>query len=83
MFAAVSENGEIFTFVPTDSSGGGGGAGGGDGKDRERDRERDKVATVRPQRVWALRKQWSAVRVRSAFHQTLPPMAQSDNACNF
>lgn len=69
MFAAVSENGEIFTFVPTDANGGGGGGSGGDGKERER----DKVATVRPQRVWALRKQWSAVRVRSTFHHALTP----------
>lgn len=75
LFAAVSENGEIFTFGPTDvgSSGGGsvGGGGFGDDKEREkerdREREREKVATVRPQRVWALRKQWSAVRVRPIF----------------
>lgn len=74
LFAAVSENGEIFTFGPTDvgSSGGGGGGGGFGGggggeergeKERERERERERAATVRPQRVWALRKQWSAVRV--------------------
>ncbi|THH16852.1 hypothetical protein EW146_g3853 [Bondarzewia mesenterica] len=47
MFAAISSNGEIFTFaVPTE---------------RELSTSKDKVL-VKPQRVWALRKQWSAVR---------------------
>ncbi|ETW78515.1 hypothetical protein HETIRDRAFT_324419 [Heterobasidion irregulare TC 32-1] len=47
MFAAVSSNGEVFTFtVPTE---------------QENGASKEKLL-VRPQRVWALRKQWSAVR---------------------
>ncbi|KAA1470069.1 hypothetical protein DENSPDRAFT_797206 [Dentipellis sp. KUC8613] len=46
MFAAISSNGEIFTFSPPTD-------GASSGKDR---------GMIKPQRVWALRKQWSAVR---------------------
>lgn len=54
MFAAVSSNGEVFTFtVPTK---------------QETGASKDKLL-VKPQRVWALRKQWSAVRVSiQTFH---------------
>ena len=52
MFAALSRNGELFTWVVGAPEPGTGGA----AKDRER-RE-----AVRPQRVWALRKKFSAVR---------------------
>lgn len=48
-FAALSSNGELFTFTvpnPTEAD---------VGKER---------TVVKPQRVWALRKQFSAVRVR-------------------
>ena len=56
VFAALSSNGELFTFVlppPTDAL-----VPPGWGKARE---------VVRPQRVWALRKKFSSVKVRSTF----------------
>ena len=59
VFAALSRNGELFTWgvgAPDAPSSGGAG-----GKDKER--EREKREAIRPQRVWALRKQFSAVRV--------------------
>ncbi|KAI0041827.1 hypothetical protein FA95DRAFT_1639827 [Auriscalpium vulgare] len=47
-FAAVSSNGEIFTFaVPSEADIGS---------------TKEKGPVVKPQRVWALRKQWSAVK---------------------
>lgn len=53
-FAALTINGEVFTFTldaPSSGSGAGGEGSGGKGK------------IVVPQRVWALRKQYNAVRV--------------------
>ncbi|TFY78752.1 hypothetical protein EWM64_g5263 [Hericium alpestre] len=47
LFAAISSNGEIFTFSPP--------------VDGEAGLGKDK-GVIKPQRVWALRKQWSAVR---------------------
>ncbi|KAI0782827.1 regulator of chromosome condensation 1/beta-lactamase-inhibitor protein II [Abortiporus biennis] len=55
-FAALSTNGELFTFslpAPNELTG--------------REKERG-GALVKPQRVWALRKQFSAVKVRLTFH---------------
>lgn len=57
MFAALSANGELFTWVMGAPEAGGGA--------KERERERERRETVRPQRVWALRKKFSAVKVRS------------------
>lgn len=56
MFAALSRNGELFTWVIGASDTGAGAAA------KEKERERERRDAIRPQRVWALRKKFSAVR---------------------
>ncbi|GJE93782.1 hypothetical protein PsYK624_099430 [Phanerochaete sordida] len=65
MFAALSRNGELFTWVVAAPEPAGAAAKERDRGERDRgekDRERERREVVRPQRVWALRKKFSAVR---------------------
>lgn len=54
MFAALSRNGELFTWVV--------GAPDSSTSATTKDKERERREAIRPQRVWALRKKFSAVR---------------------
>ena len=56
LFAALSANGEVFTFGFGDGGSGSGGGGGGGEKGM-------KAPSVKPSRVWSLRKQFTAVKV--------------------
>ncbi|EKM50804.1 uncharacterized protein PHACADRAFT_213674 [Phanerochaete carnosa HHB-10118-sp] len=74
LFAALSRAGELFTWAvaapeavtstSASASAVASGAGGANAreKEKERERERERREVVRPQRVWALRRKFSAVR---------------------